>query len=100
MAYSSLGLGECSYPTLACYIDRMVPLKAVVKNGRIIVDAPTDLPDGTELELVAADDLDEPERAALVAAVEQGFEDFERGDHVDGFELLAELKARREAASR
>jgi len=79
----------------------MVPLKAVVKNGRIIVDAPTDLPDGTELELVPAnDDLDEPERAVLLAAVEQGFEDFERGDHVDGFELLAELKARREAASR
>jgi hypothetical protein len=30
----------------------MVPLKAVVKNGRIVVDEPTELPEGTEIELV------------------------------------------------
>jgi hypothetical protein len=30
----------------------MSPLKAVVKNGRLVLDEPTQLPDGTEIELV------------------------------------------------
>lgn len=34
----------------------MTALKAHVENGRIIVDEPTDLPDGTELYVVAVDD--------------------------------------------
>ena len=38
-------------------------LKAVVKNGRIVLDEPTDLPEGEVIELVPADSyahLDEP----------------------------------------
>jgi hypothetical protein len=34
----------------------MNALKAHVENGRIIVDDPTDLPDGTELYVVAVDE--------------------------------------------
>jgi len=34
----------------------MIALKAHVENGRIIVDEPTDLPDGTELYIVAVDE--------------------------------------------
>jgi hypothetical protein len=40
------------------------------------------------------------ERARLLQAIEEGAEDFERGDHVDGFEFVAQLRARREAPSR
>ena len=33
----------------------MITVRAYVRNGRLIVDEPTDLPDGTEIDLVADD---------------------------------------------
>ena len=33
----------------------MQPLKAHVKNGRLVLDEPTDLPEGEEIELVPLD---------------------------------------------
>ena len=80
----------------------MQALKAVVKNGRLVVDEPTELPDGTEIELVAVDPdgLDADERVRLLRVIEDGFDDVDRGDHVDGSELIAELRARREAPRR
>ena len=80
----------------------MYALKAIVRNGRLVVDEPTELPDGTEVELLAADGaaLDPQERARLLQAIEDGFEDIEAGDHMDGFEFVAQLRAKREAASR
>jgi predicted transcriptional regulator len=65
------------------------------------LDEPTELPEGTEIELVAVDDdHDAEEGARLRAAIDDGVADFERGDHVDGFELIAQMRAKREAASR
>jgi hypothetical protein len=79
----------------------MAPVKAVVKNGRLVVDEPTELPEGTEIELVAVDaGFDSEERARLLQALDDGAEDFERGEHVDGFAFIAQLRARREAAGR
>ena len=67
----------------------MQPLKAHVKNGRLVLDEPTDLPEGTEVEVVLVDDgFDAEERARLIQAIEDGEDDIERGDHVDGFEVL------------
>ena len=46
----------------------MSPLRARVENGRLLLDEPTELPDGTIVEIVAndeGDDLTEPERQAL-----------------------------------
>jgi hypothetical protein len=73
------------------------PMKAHVEGGRLILDEPTNLPDGAEVELIAADqaEFDPDERARLVEAIEEGAADFERGDHVDGFELIEKLRARR-----
>ena len=34
----------------------MQPLKAVVKNGRLVMDEPTALPEGTELVLAVVDE--------------------------------------------
>ncbi len=77
------------------------PLKARVHNGRLVLDEPTNLPEGAEVELVAVDDdFDPEERARLLAAIDEGIEDFERGDHVDGFELIAQMRAAREAPGR
>jgi hypothetical protein len=49
-------------------------IKARVRGGRFVVDEPTDLPDGTELELLPLDPgdwLDEADRAALHEALAQ-----------------------------
>jgi hypothetical protein len=83
-------------------IRAMQALKAHVIGGRLVLDEPTELPDGAEVELMAVDDEDfEPDdRARLLDALEEGGQDFERGDHIDGFELVAQLRASREAASR
>lgn len=80
----------------------MQPLKAHVKNGRLVLDDPsTDLPDGTEVELMLVDDeFDADERARLIQAIEEGAADIERGDYVDGMEFANQLLARREAPSR
>ncbi len=80
----------------------MQPLKATVRNGKLVVDeTPTDLPEGTEVELVVVEDeLDPDEKARLLQAIEDGEEDIERGDYMDGFEFVAQLRAKREAASR
>jgi len=82
-------------------LEAMQPLKAHVHNGRLVLDEPTDLPEGTEVELIAVDDdFDPEERARLLQAIDEGIEDFERGDHIDGFDLIAQMRAAREAPSR
>ena len=46
-------------------------VRATVRNGRLIVDQPTDLPEGTVLDLVVDDEgdqLDPRERDALNAS--------------------------------
>ena len=80
----------------------MQPLKARVHNGRLVLDEPTDLPEGEVVELmpVDGDDMSDEERARLLAAIDEGIEDFERGDHMDGFDFIAQMRAAREAAGR
>lgn len=82
------------------YTRAMQPFKAVVKNGRLMVDGPTELPEGTEIELLPFEDFDPQERARLLQAIDEGIEDFERGDHMDGFDFIAQMRSRREAANR
>jgi hypothetical protein len=80
----------------------MQPLKAHVKNGRLLMDEPTDLPEGSEVELylVDADEFDPEERARLIQAIEDGEEDIANGDYVDGMGFANQLLAKREAAPR
>ena len=42
-------------------------LRARVRGGRLVLDEPSSLPEGTEVELIPADDIDELER--MLAAV-------------------------------
>jgi hypothetical protein len=94
---------RCEYCQVAvdARLSRM-HVKAQVKNGRVTVDEPTNLPDGAEVEVlvIAGDDLDDEERLALHRSIEEGFEDFERGDVEDAFEFLARLKSQREDRDR
>lgn len=78
------------------------PLKAHVKNGRLVLNEPTDLPEGTEVELclVEDDELDPEEKARLLQMIEESDEDIANGDYADGMEFANQLLAKREAASR
>ena len=74
----------------------MQAFKAHVRNGRIVVDQPTDLPDGTELYLLPiqdGDELDDEERAALHAAIDEAENELDAGQVVSEEELWARLRA-------
>jgi hypothetical protein len=80
----------------------MQPLKAHVHNGRLLLDEPTDLPEGEVIELVPLDEvlanggdyLDNEERAALHRSIERGIEDVKAGRTVDARQVIEELRAR------
>ena len=76
----------------------MQALKAHVRSGRIVVDEPTDLPEGTEIRLVLpddGDDLDDDAREALHRALARGSADIAAGRTVDALEFLNGLGTRR-----
>jgi hypothetical protein len=69
-------------------------LKARVRSGRLIMDEPVDLPDGTEVELTLADDgdsLQEEDRARLHAALERSAEQFRAGQGIPADEALGQI---------
>ena len=69
--------------------------KARVHQGRIRVDEPTKLPEGTEIDLLPLDPgdwLDPDDRAALHRALLASQEDIEGGRLVDAEEVLRELR--------
>ena len=74
----------------------MTALKAHVKNGRIVVDEPVDLPDGVEVSVylydASADAMSAEERAALERALERGIAQADAGELVEADEVLAELR--------
>jgi hypothetical protein len=71
-------------------------VKAHVKNGRLVVDEPTSLPEGAEVKLwiVEGDDLGDEERAKLHDAIREGVEDAKAGRTVDADEFLRDLRSR------
>ncbi len=77
----------------------MQALKARVQNGRLVLDVPTDRPEGEVVELRPVDDDDDDysdeERAALHAALERGSEQARLGQVVDADEVIRGLLARR-----
>lgn len=76
----------------------MQPLRACVRNGRLVLDEPTDLPEGSVVPLQVADDWDElddelaalhRELAASVAETKAGAPTFEAA------EVVADLGSRK-----
>jgi hypothetical protein len=62
----------------------MPAFKARVQGGRIVLDEPTNLPEGAEVRLLAVDgdDLDEQDRKELHAAIEAGERELDLGHGV------------------
>ena len=72
-------------------------IKAKVSAGRLILDEPTDLPEGTEVELLPLDPgdwLDDTDRAALHKALRDSDADIAAGRLVDAEQILRELRSR------
>jgi hypothetical protein len=75
----------------------MSTIRARVRNSRLIVDEPTSLPEGTELDLVVDDEvdsLDEAERTALNAAITRAWASAQAGEGRTAADVLADLANR------
>jgi hypothetical protein len=75
----------------------MSTLRAFVRNRRLIMNEPTDLPEGTEIELTAADpadELDEEERSRLHAALRQSWASLQAGRMFPAERILRKLKGK------
>ena len=78
----------------------MPGLRARVRKGRLVVDEPTDLPEGAEVELTLVDPNEEmtpEEEARLLASLERGIADAQAGRVVSREELHKRLRSLREA---
>jgi hypothetical protein len=67
-----------------------------VKAGRLVVDEPTELPEGTEIELLPLDFgdwLDDTDRAALHRALRDSAEDVKAGRLVDANIVLRQRRS-------
>jgi hypothetical protein len=76
-------------------IRSMAPLKARVRNGRLTLNEPTNLPEGTEIEFTVADEgdnLDEQERVALHEALERSWSAAKAGNTKPAKQVLRALK--------
>ncbi len=72
-------------------LESMTTLTAHVKNGQLVLDEPVELHEGATAVVHL---LDEDERAELERAIEEGAEDFERGDFSDAREFAMRLAAK------
>jgi hypothetical protein len=75
----------------------MGPIRARVKNGKLIVEEPTLLPEGMVLDLVIddeGDDLSDEERAALHAAIDRAWQSADQGRLIPADRVIRELRDR------
>lgn len=77
-------------------MEEMGTLKAEVKNGRLVLNEPTDLPEGTVIELVEADpfaNMDPAERERLHAVLAESRAEHEAGRGIPAEEVLQRLRS-------
>ncbi len=68
--------------------------KAHVRGGRLMLNEPTELADGTELQLyVFNDDMTPQEREQFEAMIAESEAQYARGEHRDAFEVMDEIEA-------
>jgi hypothetical protein len=71
----------------------VLTVRARVKNGRLVLDEPTDLPEGTEVQLASTDDeLDDEERARLHAALDAADDELRAGKGIPGERIVGALR--------
>jgi hypothetical protein len=83
--------------------DEMRALKAHVKGGRLVMDEPTELPEGEVVDLVPLDEvlaaggdyLDDDERERLHESLRESIRQMQAGQGMDAVTALDELRAHR-----
>lgn len=88
----------CRVNSWAVTVGRMSGLRARVEKGRLILDEPTTLPEGTVVDLVAdddSDDLTDEERRTLHEALSASWQSAEAGRLRPVSAILDELRQRR-----
>jgi hypothetical protein len=94
----SLRFGHaCPHVPIALHFEAMQPLKAHVHNGRLVLDEPTDLPEGTEVLLNVADEedeLDDAERARLHESLRRSMAQARAGQVIDADTVIDRLLSR------
>jgi hypothetical protein len=75
----------------------MRALKAHVRAGRLVLDEPTELPEGEEVDVFVPDgaEFSPEERARLVKELDESQDEYERGEHDDAFAFVGRLRAAR-----
>ena len=73
----------------------MQVIRATVRNGRIVVDEPTTLPDGHEVALgvLNDDEMTDAERRRLHASIARGIRDGQAGRELDLDSFVDQLDA-------
>jgi hypothetical protein len=76
----------------------MAAMRAHVRNGRVVLDEPVDLPEGTTLEVDLRpaemdDGIPPEERKQVLRAIDDGLAAARRGEHVDAEAFVNELLA-------
>ncbi|HWO17411.1 MAG TPA: hypothetical protein VNO30_01500 [Kofleriaceae bacterium] len=62
-------------------------------EGRLVLDEPTTLPEGTEVELAfIEDDLDDTDRARLHEALDAADDELRAGKSIPGAQLITALR--------
>lgn len=75
----------------------MTAIRARVQKGRLVLDEPTSLPEGTVLDLVVddeGDDLSESERKVLQRAISRAWQSIQEGSGKSGDEVIESLLRR------
>ncbi len=73
-------------------------LRGHVQDGKLVVDDPIDLPNGTHVQLALVDegdDLDDEDRARLHAAIETSRLELDAGLGIPAERVIAQLRASR-----
>jgi hypothetical protein len=76
----------------------MQQFKARVHQGRLVLDVPTDLPEGMEVTVSIDEDADWDDQlddAELQRSLETSVDQLKAGQFIDADVVLAELRARR-----
>lgn len=68
------------------------PYTGTVRNGRLLVDEPTALPDGVTITVVEDWPLPPEEQAKLDAALEQGFRDIDAGRGIPAEDVIEAMR--------
>lgn len=91
------GIEPVAADRMGRYASDMQAFKAHVHNGRLVLDEPTELPEGTEVSLTVTDEdeLDDDERARLHESLRRSMAQAKAGQFIDADQVIGKLLARR-----